>query len=149
MKQFAQQMVDDHSAGVKEALALATRLGVKPETNPTSKSMKDSAKKAAARLKKESGAESHALRAGHLRPREGDERRLGDVSHPDLPRRAAGGHRSDRPPEGEALGRRRADGGGGAIGDRECDLRRGRCAGQVGARVRSVPFLPGKVLAAI
>jgi putative membrane protein len=56
VKQFARQMVDDHSAGVKEAVALATRLGVKPETNPTSMSLKDGAKKAAARLKKESGA---------------------------------------------------------------------------------------------
>jgi predicted outer membrane protein len=55
VKQFAPQMVDDHSAGVKEVVALATRLGVKPETNPTSKSLKDGAKRAAARLKKESG----------------------------------------------------------------------------------------------
>ena len=56
VKQFAQQMVDDHSAGVKEAVALATRLGVKPEKNATSKSLQDGARKATARLKKESGA---------------------------------------------------------------------------------------------
>ena len=56
VKQFAQQMVDDHSAGLKEAVALATRLGVKPEANPTSKSLKDGAHKATAKLKKESGA---------------------------------------------------------------------------------------------
>ena len=56
VKQFAQQMVDDHGAGMKEAVALATRLGVKPETNATSKSLQDGAKKATARLKKESGA---------------------------------------------------------------------------------------------
>ncbi|HKC60544.1 MAG TPA: DUF4142 domain-containing protein [Myxococcales bacterium] len=56
VKQFAQQMVDDHGAGLKEAVALATRLGVKPESNATSKSLQDGAKKAAARLKKESGA---------------------------------------------------------------------------------------------
>jgi len=56
VKQFAQQMIDDHGASNKEAVALATRLGVKPETNATSKSLKDGAKKAAARLKKESGA---------------------------------------------------------------------------------------------
>jgi putative membrane protein len=55
VKQFAQQMVDDHGAGAKEAVALAIRLGVKPEPNPTSKSMKDGARKAAARLKRESG----------------------------------------------------------------------------------------------
>jgi putative membrane protein len=56
IKQFAQQMIDDHGAGGKEAVALATRLGVKPEKNFTSKSLRDGAKKAAARLKKESGA---------------------------------------------------------------------------------------------
>ena len=56
VKQFAQQMVDDHSAGVKEAVALTTRLGVKPEKNATSKSLQDGARKATARLKKESGA---------------------------------------------------------------------------------------------
>ncbi len=56
VKQFAQQMVDDHGAGLKEAVALATRLGVKPESNATSKSLQDGAKKAAARLEKESGA---------------------------------------------------------------------------------------------
>jgi len=56
VKQFAQQMIDDHGAGVKEAVALATRLGVKPEKNATSKSLQDGARKAAARLKKESGA---------------------------------------------------------------------------------------------
>jgi len=56
VKQFAQQMVGDHGAGVKEAVALATRLGVKPEKNGTSKGLEDGAKKAAARLRQESGA---------------------------------------------------------------------------------------------
>ena len=56
VKQFAQQMIDDHGAGVKEAVALATRLGVKPEKNVTSNSLQDGARKAAARLTKESGA---------------------------------------------------------------------------------------------
>jgi putative membrane protein len=56
IKQFAQQMVDDHGAGVKEAVALATRLGVKPEKNGISKGLRDGAKRATARLKKESGA---------------------------------------------------------------------------------------------
>jgi putative membrane protein len=56
VKQFAQQMIDDHGAGVKEAVALATRLGVKPEKNDTSKSLEEGAKKATARLKKESAA---------------------------------------------------------------------------------------------
>jgi putative membrane protein len=56
VKQFAQQMIDDHGASNKEAVALATRLGVKPEKNATSKSLDAGAKKATARLKKESGA---------------------------------------------------------------------------------------------
>jgi putative membrane protein len=55
VKQFAQQMVDDHSAGLKEAVALCKKLGVKPEANPTSKSLMDGAHKATAKLKKESG----------------------------------------------------------------------------------------------
>lgn len=42
-----------------------------------------------------------------------------------------------------ALGRRRADGSGGAFGDRQRDLRR------TGTRMRSVPFTPDKVLAAL
>ena len=56
VKQFAQQMVDDHTAGLNEAVALCKRLGVTPEKNATSKSLKDGAKKAGARLNKESGA---------------------------------------------------------------------------------------------
>ena len=56
VKQFAQQMVDDHTAGLNEALALVKRLNVTPEKNATSKSLQDGANKATARLKKESGA---------------------------------------------------------------------------------------------
>jgi len=56
VKQFAEQMVNDHRAGIKEAVALATRLHVKPEPSDVSKSLQDGAKKASARLKKEKGA---------------------------------------------------------------------------------------------
>lgn len=56
VKQFAQQMVDDHTAGLNEAVALCKRLNVTPEPNPTSKSLQAGAKKATARLNKESGA---------------------------------------------------------------------------------------------
>jgi putative membrane protein len=56
VKQFAEQMVNDHQAGIKEAVALATRLQVKPEPSDVSKSLQDGAKKASARLKKEKGA---------------------------------------------------------------------------------------------
>ncbi len=55
VKQFAEQMVNDHSAGKKEVLALAAKLGVKPEASDVSKSLEADAKKAAARLKKEKG----------------------------------------------------------------------------------------------
>src|SRR6266851_7241108 len=56
VKQFAEQMVNDHSAGKTEALALASKLGVKPEESDTSKSLNDGAKTATARLRKEKGA---------------------------------------------------------------------------------------------
>ena len=56
VKQFADQMVHDHQAGIKEATDLAKRLGVKPEQSDTSKSLKADADKVTARLKKEKGA---------------------------------------------------------------------------------------------
>ena len=56
VKQFAEQMVHDHQAGIDEAMALAKRLGVKPEQSDTSKSLKKDAQKVTARLKKEKGA---------------------------------------------------------------------------------------------
>jgi len=56
VKQFADQMVHDHQAGITEAMNLAKRLGVKPEQSDTSKSLKADAGKATARLKKEKGA---------------------------------------------------------------------------------------------
>ncbi len=56
VKQFAEQMVDDHQAGIKEATALAKRLHVKPQPSEVSKSLQEGAKKARARLEKEKGA---------------------------------------------------------------------------------------------
>jgi len=56
VKQFAEQMVHDHEAGIKEAMDLAKRLGVKPEQSVTSKSLKADADKVTKRLKKEKGA---------------------------------------------------------------------------------------------
>lgn len=56
VKQFAEQMVNDHQAGIKEAVALATKLHVTPEPSAVSKSLQDGAKKAHAQLKKEKGA---------------------------------------------------------------------------------------------
>jgi putative membrane protein len=49
---FAQQMITDHSAVNKQATALAKKLGVKPEDNDTSKSLKDGARKNTDSLKK-------------------------------------------------------------------------------------------------
>src|SRR5436305_8036387 len=50
VKQLADQMVNDHTAGRKEVLALATKLGVKPEASDVTRSLEADAKKAAARL---------------------------------------------------------------------------------------------------
>ena len=56
VKQFADQMVHDHQAGIKEALDLAKKLGVKPEQSDTTKSLKADAKKVSQRLAREKGA---------------------------------------------------------------------------------------------
>jgi putative membrane protein len=56
VKQFAEQMVQDHTAGLNEAKALCKKLGVKPEDNPTSKSLQKQAKEEHAKLSKLKGA---------------------------------------------------------------------------------------------
>ena len=56
VKQFAEQMIHDHQAGIKEAMDLAKRLGVKPTESETTKSLKADAGKASKRLEKENGA---------------------------------------------------------------------------------------------
>ena len=43
VKDFAQTMIDDHTAVNKQAVALATKLGVTPEDNDVSRSLKSSA----------------------------------------------------------------------------------------------------------
>ena len=55
VKQFAQQMKDDHEAGKKEAIALATRLGVKVKDSDVSKSLQNDAKATEKQLKKFKG----------------------------------------------------------------------------------------------
>ena len=57
VQQFAQQMITDHGAVNKQAVALAKKLGVKPEDNDTSKSLKKGAQENVANLKKLKGAE--------------------------------------------------------------------------------------------
>jgi putative membrane protein len=49
-RQFAQEMVRDHTAVNEKALALVKKLGVTPEANPTSKSLSDGAAAAKKRL---------------------------------------------------------------------------------------------------
>ena len=56
VKAFGKQMVTDHSGVNKQAVALVTKLKVKPEDNPTSQSLQTSAKAKRAELAKLSGA---------------------------------------------------------------------------------------------
>ena len=56
VKAFGQQMVTDHTGVNKQAVALVTKLKVKPEDNPTSQSLKADGKKNIAHLKQLKGA---------------------------------------------------------------------------------------------
>jgi putative membrane protein len=56
VKDFAQQMITDHSAVNKQAGALAKKLGVTPEDSDTTKSLKQGAADNIANLKKQKGA---------------------------------------------------------------------------------------------
>jgi putative membrane protein len=55
VKQLAEQMKKDHTTGKNEVLALAKKLGVKPEESAVEKSLKDGAAKTAKELDKLSG----------------------------------------------------------------------------------------------
>lgn len=57
VKKFAQTMINDHTAIIKQATDLATKLNVTPETNPTTQSLLDNAKMVADSLNNKSGAE--------------------------------------------------------------------------------------------
>jgi putative membrane protein len=56
VKKFGQQMVTDHTGVNKSAVALATKLKVKPEDNPTSQALKAGGEKNIANLKTLKGA---------------------------------------------------------------------------------------------
>jgi len=56
VRQFAQQMVTDHSGVNKQATALVTKLKVKPEPNDTSRSLQKGGDENLAKLKKLKGA---------------------------------------------------------------------------------------------
>jgi len=55
VKAFAHQMITDHTAVNKQAGALVKKLGVKPESNPTSESLKKGGDESMASLKKLKG----------------------------------------------------------------------------------------------
>ena len=57
VKSFGKMMVTDHSGVNKQATALVKKLGVKPEDNPTSQSLKKAGEENVAALKKLKGAE--------------------------------------------------------------------------------------------
>ncbi|HXE79278.1 MAG TPA: DUF4142 domain-containing protein [Vicinamibacterales bacterium] len=56
VKKFAEQMITDHTGVNKSATELVTKLGVKPEDNPTSKALKEGGDKNLAKLRGLSGA---------------------------------------------------------------------------------------------
>jgi putative membrane protein len=57
VKAFAQQMITDHTAVNKQAGDLVKKLGVKPESNPTSEALKKGGDENMAKLKKLKGKE--------------------------------------------------------------------------------------------
>ena len=57
VKDFAQTMINDHSAVNKQAVALATKLNVTPADNSTSQSLKSAADAATSNLQGKSGAD--------------------------------------------------------------------------------------------
>jgi putative membrane protein len=56
VKQFAEAMVKDHTAGKQEVLDLAKKLGVKPEESAVTRDLNKGAKETEAKLKKLTGA---------------------------------------------------------------------------------------------
>ncbi len=65
VKEFAATMVRDHEAVNKQAKALVKKLKVKPEANPTSKSLEDGGKANIKALKKLKGADFDKAYADH------------------------------------------------------------------------------------
>jgi putative membrane protein len=65
VKAFAQQMITDHTAVNQQAGALVKKLGVKPESNPTSQSLKKGGDENMAALKKLKGKEFDKAYVAH------------------------------------------------------------------------------------
>jgi putative membrane protein len=57
VKEFAQRMIDDHTAVIKQAVDLVTKLKVTPKDNATSQSLKSNGDKARAEIGKKTGAD--------------------------------------------------------------------------------------------
>ncbi len=83
VKAFAEDMVRDHEAVNKQALALVKKLNVTPEDNDTSNAL---SKQASDKLAEASTAERRGLRQGLCRERgrlpQGGQRRAGNPAHP-------------------------------------------------------------------
>ena len=65
VKEFANTMIRDHEAVNKQAKSLVKKLNVKPEENPTSKSLEQGGKQNVANLKKLKGPEFDKAYAEH------------------------------------------------------------------------------------
>ena len=65
VRQFAQQMITDHTSVNKSATDLVKKLNVKPEPNPTSESLKKGGDENMASLKKLKGAEFDKAYVNH------------------------------------------------------------------------------------
>ncbi len=65
VKKFAQNMITDHTAVIKQAVALVKKLGVKPEPSDTSKSLAQGGKENIAKLKKLKGKAFDQAYADH------------------------------------------------------------------------------------
>jgi len=65
VRSFANQMITDHTAVNKQAVALVTKLHVQPEENDTSKALKDGGAENLANLKKLKGAEFDKAYVSH------------------------------------------------------------------------------------
>lgn len=65
VKDFAQTMITDHTAVNKQAVALATKLGVTPEDNDVSRQLNAGAQESEANLKTKSGADFDSAYIDH------------------------------------------------------------------------------------
>src|SRR3989449_380689 len=113
-----------HRQGPRRALLCGARL--RPEHPPRRAAQPES-------RQHHPDGEPRADRGPAVEPVRRDQRRLAKLSHPAVPGTTRDHHRSHRPAEGTAVGRRRADRGSRAFGDRQRGFRRCRRAAALGA----------------